>query len=117
MGDDQETPHNCALLRNRLSSQGPRLSVIGVMEQLPKPQSSEPTQPVSPEQNVTHGSKWSWSRIVTFAGLIILGITPWAQAQLPPPNLPAVCPPLTAFASPSLFDFFWGTTPIRFPYE
>ena len=54
---------------------------------------------------------------MTFAGLVVLGITPWAQAQLPPPNLPAVCPPLTAFASPSLFDFFWGTTPTRFPYQ
>lgn len=58
-----------------------------------------------------------WRRIVTLAGLVVLGVTPWAHAQLPPPDLAAVCPPLTAFATPSLFDFFWGTTPIRFPYQ
>ncbi len=59
----------------------------------------------------------SWGRIVTIASLVVLGITPWAQAQLPPPNLPAYCPPMTAFAGPTLFDFAFGTTPIRFPYQ
>jgi len=57
-----------------------------------------------------------WSRIVTAAGLIVLGITPWAQAQLAAPNQPAYCPPLTSIATPSMFDLFWGTTPIRFPF-
>ena len=59
----------------------------------------------------------SWAQIITMAGLVVLGITPWAQAQLPTPNLPALCPPLTAFATPTLFDYVWGTTPIRFPYQ
>ena len=58
----------------------------------------------------------NWRDIIFMAGLIVLGITPWAQAQLPPPAYPAFCPPLTAFASPTAFDLFWGTTPIRFPY-
>lgn len=58
-----------------------------------------------------------WIRVITYAGMIVLGITPWARAQLDPPNNPAFCPPLTAFASPTLFDVFWGTTPIRFPFE
>lgn len=61
--------------------------------------------------------KWSWGRILTLAGLVVLGVAPWAQAQLPPPNDPALCPPLTAFAGPTLFDTFWGTSPIRFPYQ
>ncbi len=61
--------------------------------------------------------KWSWGRIVTIAGLLVLGITPWANAQLPPPNLPAFCPPLNAFAGPTMFDLFWGTSPLRFPYQ
>lgn len=87
------------------------------MEQPPKHATLEQPSSQPTAQDQGSSPKWSWSRIVTFAGLIILGITPWAQAQLPQPNLPAVCPPLTAFASPSLFDFFWGTTPIRFPYE
>jgi len=87
------------------------------MEQPPNQSTQEPPSSQPATQDQGSSPKWSWSRIVTFAGLIILGITPWAQAQLPQPNLPAVCPPLTAFASPSLFDFFWGTTPIRFPYE
>ena len=46
----------------------------------------------------------SWGRIITLAGLIVLGVAPWAQAQQPLPNLPAYCPPLTAFAHPTLFD-------------
>jgi len=50
------------------------------------------------------------------AGLLVLGITPWAQAQQPQPDFPAYCPPLTAFATPTLFDVMFGTTPIRFPY-
>lgn len=78
---------------------------------------SQPGGTPQPEESSAERGRWSWSRIMTFAGLVVLGITPWAQAQLPPPNLPAVCPPLTAFASPTLFDFFWGTTPTRFPYE
>lgn len=61
--------------------------------------------------------RWSWSRISTIAGLFLLGVAPWASAQLPTPNLPALCPPLTAFAGPTMFDLFWGTTPIRFPYQ
>ncbi len=59
----------------------------------------------------------SWRNIVTMAGLVVLGVTPWAQAQMDPPNMPAICPPLTAFATPSMFDVFWGTTPIRFPFQ
>lgn len=51
------------------------------------------------------------------AGLFVLGITPWASAQLPAPDYPAYCPPLTFIQTPSLFDLFWGTTPIRFPYQ
>jgi hypothetical protein len=58
-----------------------------------------------------------WRHILTLAGLAVLGITPWASAQAPQPNMPAYCPPLTAIANPSLFDLFWGTTPIRFPYQ
>ncbi len=58
-----------------------------------------------------------WRNIVTLAGLIVLGITPWAHAQLPPPDQPAFCPPLTSLATPTLFDMFWGTTPIRFPFQ
>ena len=57
-----------------------------------------------------------WSRIVTLAGLVVLGLTPWAQAQQPLPDYPAICPPLTAFATPTLFDVFFGTHPFRFPY-
>lgn len=60
---------------------------------------------------------WSWSRICTTAGLMVLGVTPWAQAQIQQPDLPTICPPLTAFATPTLFDVFFGTTPIRFPYQ
>lgn len=58
-----------------------------------------------------------WRKIVTLAALLILGITPFAHAQLDPPNYPSVCPPLTSLANPTLFDLFWGTTPIRFPYQ
>lgn len=58
-----------------------------------------------------------WWRITTMAGLFVLGITPWAHAQLDPPNQPAFCPPLTSLATPTLFDVFWGTTPIRFPFQ
>jgi hypothetical protein len=57
-----------------------------------------------------------WGRIITLAGLVVLGVAPWAQAQQPLPNLPAYCPPLTAFAHPTLFDVFNGTVPFRFPY-
>lgn len=58
----------------------------------------------------------SWRSIIISASLIVLGITPWANAQLPTPDLPAFCPPLTAFAEPTLFNLMWGTTPIKFPY-
>ncbi len=68
--------------------------------------------PLEPERR-----RVSWRNIVTMAGLIVLGITPWAQAQQSPPDMPAYCPPLTAFATPTLFDVFWGTTTIRFPYQ
>jgi hypothetical protein len=57
-----------------------------------------------------------WGRIITLAGLVVLGVAPWAPSQQPLPNLPAYCPPLTAFAHPTLFDLFSGTAPIRFPY-
>jgi hypothetical protein len=69
------------------------------------------------EQAPTQRAQWSWSRIVTLAGLAVLGLTPWAAAQQPPPNMPAFCPPLTAFATPTMFDVLFGTTPIRFPYQ
>jgi len=68
-------------------------------------------------EELPRGTRWSWHRIVTLAGLTVLGLTPWASAQQATPDLPAVCPPLTAFASPTLFDVFFGTTPIRFPYQ
>ncbi len=58
----------------------------------------------------------SWRQIVTLAGLAVLGLTPWAQAQQPLPDFPAVCPPLTAFATPTMFDVMFGTVPIRFPF-
>jgi hypothetical protein len=56
-------------------------------------------------------------RILTLAGLLVLGVTPWAQAQLPPPDLPAVCYPLTAFAKPTLFNVFWNVPVFRFPFQ
>lgn len=60
-----------------------------------------------------------WKQIVTLAGLAVLGITPWAQAQLAPLDPPpaVICPPLTAIANPTLFDVYFGTTPIRFPFQ
>ncbi|HWL94775.1 MAG TPA: hypothetical protein VNT79_14740 [Phycisphaerae bacterium] len=58
-----------------------------------------------------------WRRTLTFAGLLVLGVTPWAQAQLSEPNEPAYCSPLTSIANPTLFDMFWGTTPIRWPFQ
>ena len=60
-----------------------------------------------------------WKRIVTLAGLAVLGVTPWAQAQLAPLDPPpaVICPPLTAIANPTLFDVYFGTTPIRFPFQ
>lgn len=60
-----------------------------------------------------------WRRIATLAGLAVLGITPWAQAQLAPLDPPPAvfCPPLTAIATPTLFDVWFGTTPIRFPFQ
>ncbi len=63
--------------------------------------------------------RWSWQRIATAASLIVLGITPWAQAQLPPLSSPppVLCPPLTAIATPTLFDVLFGTSPIRFPFQ
>jgi len=51
------------------------------------------------------------------AGLIVLGITPWALAQQPPPVQPAFCPPLTSLATPTLIDVLFGLTPIRFPFQ
>ena len=70
-----------------------------------------PANPEAPQRG------FSWRNIVTLAGLIVLGITPWAQAQLPPPDQPALCPPLASIATPTLFDVVWGTTPIRFPFQ
>lgn len=60
--------------------------------------------------------RWSWQRVSTLGALAVLGLTPWAQAQQPLPDFPAVCPPLTAFATPTLFDVWFGTAPIRFPF-
>ncbi len=60
-----------------------------------------------------------WREIVTLAALVLLGITPWAQAQLQPPQPPppVVCPPLTAIATPTFFDVLFGTMPFRFPFQ
>ncbi len=57
-----------------------------------------------------------WRRAIAGAVLFVLGITPWAHAQLPLPDEPALCPPLTSIATPTLFNLFSGTTPIRFPF-
>ena len=77
----------------------------------------EITPTTQSDQNSSGASRRSWRGIVTMAGLIVLGLTPWAKGQLATPDLPAYCPPLTAFANPTFFDLFWGTTPIRFPYQ
>jgi len=60
-----------------------------------------------------------WRDIVTLAALAVLGIAPWAQAQLqsPQPPPPVVCPPLTAIATPTFFDVIFGTIPFRFPFQ
>lgn len=58
-----------------------------------------------------------WQRAITLAGLLVLGVTPFAHAQFDAPTYPAYCPPLTAFSNATLFDMFWNTTPIRFPYQ
>jgi len=58
----------------------------------------------------------NWRKVALLAALVVLGVSPWAKAQLPTPDLPAFCPPITAFAHPSFFDVIWGTTPIKFPY-
>jgi len=72
-----------------------------------------------PELNATEPVvelPWTWRQRLTLAGLAVLGLTSWAEASQAVPNYPAVCPPLTAFATPTLFDVWWGTAPIRFPY-
>lgn len=76
------------------------------------------TPTISPDESGLSGVS-RWSRIATLAGLAVLGITPWAQAQLAPLDPPpaVICPPLTAIATPTLFDVFFGTTPIRFPFQ
>ncbi len=61
--------------------------------------------------------KSSMKRILTLAGLVVLGVTPWATAQLPEPTLPAACYPLTAFARPTLFNVLFGLPVFRFPYQ
>ncbi|MBX3394033.1 MAG: hypothetical protein KF841_01565 [Phycisphaerae bacterium] len=71
----------------------------------------------TPDQDAAPSPISFWRRIATLAALLVLGITPFAQAQLDPPNYPSVCPPLTSLANPTLFDLLWGTTPIRFPYQ
>jgi len=81
----------------------------------PTHESNQPIVATNNTEPTSRGGRF-WSRVLTMAGLTILGITPWANAALPQPDLPAVCPPLTAFAHPTLFDVFWGTTPIKFPY-
>lgn len=59
----------------------------------------------------------SLKRVLTLAGLVVLGVTPWASAQLPQPSLPAFCYPLTAFARPTLFNLFWGVPVFRWPFQ
>lgn len=59
----------------------------------------------------------AFKRIMTLAGLIVLGVTPWASAQLPQPSLPAVCYPLTAFARPTLWNVLFGQPVFRWPYQ
>jgi len=59
----------------------------------------------------------SIKRIMTLAGLLALGVTPWAQAQLPQPTLPAGCYPLTAFARPTLYNVLFAVPVFRFPYQ
>lgn len=81
----------------------------------PTHDSIQPVVTSNETESASRGGRF-WSRVLTMAGLAVLGITPWANAALPQPNLPAICPPLTAFAHPTLFDVFWGTTPIKFPY-
>lgn len=68
-----------------------------------------PTEPVVE-------TRWTWRQRLTLAGMTVLGLTTWAEASQALPNYPAVCPPLTAFATPTMFDVWWGTAPIRFPY-
>lgn len=72
---------------------------------------------LSPELIQRIAARRFWTRVFIFAGLLILGITPWAQAQLATPNEPALCPPLTSIATPTLFDALFNTTPIRWPYQ
>jgi hypothetical protein len=59
----------------------------------------------------------SIKRVLTFAGLIVLGITPWASAQLAQPTRPAACYPLTAFARPTILNVLWGLPVFRFPFQ
>lgn len=59
----------------------------------------------------------SLRRILTIGGLVVLGMTPWAQAQLAQPPLPAICYPLTAFARPTLFNVLFGLPVFRFPFQ
>lgn len=88
------------------------------MEMMVKDDAQMPMQEPHLNQDAEpKAGRWSWSRIVTLASLAVLGLTPWASAQQATPDLPAYCPPLTAFASPTLFDVFFGTTPIRYPYQ
>jgi hypothetical protein len=72
----------------------------------------DPQTPLDPKS----ATRTQWRNTLLMAVLVVLGVTPWAKAQLPLPDLPAICPPITAFAVPSLFDLYWGTTPIKFPY-
>jgi hypothetical protein len=68
-------------------------------------------------RRATLGAWRQWRGRITLAALAVLGLTPWAQAAIQPlPDLPAFCPPLSAFATPTLFDVWFGTTPLRFPY-
>lgn len=72
---------------------------------------------LTPEMMQKIAARRFWMRVIILGGLVVLGLTPWAHAQLPPPNEPAFCPPLTSIATPSLYDVFFNTTPIRFPYQ
>ena len=71
----------------------------------------------APTDSAPPKPRWSWRYILTVAGLVVLGITPWASAQNAQPDFPAFCPPFTDIANPTMFDVFWGTTPIRWPYQ
>lgn len=106
MNSNHDLKNRAAWLRTSAPPRG-RGELGGRRDQSSNHNQQEPAEPPA-------GGRWS--RIITLAGLVVLGLTPWAQAQQPLPDYPAICPPLTAFATPTLFDVFFGTQPFRFPY-